>query len=64
MKRLFDLTFALLGLAVLWPAFAILALVIKVSDGGNVLFRQERVGLRGRRFTILKFRSMMPRDGG
>jgi len=63
-KRLFDITFAIVGLGLLWPAFAVLALVIKLSDGGAVFFRQERVGHRGKRFWILKFRSMAPNAEG
>jgi exopolysaccharide biosynthesis polyprenyl glycosylphosphotransferase len=40
--------------------YALLALAVKVSSRGNVLFWQERVGLNGRRFTLYKFRSMVP----
>ena len=40
------------------------ALAIKLEDSGPVLFRQERVGLNGRRFTALKFRSMRPQPKG
>jgi lipopolysaccharide/colanic/teichoic acid biosynthesis glycosyltransferase len=60
MKRLFDISFASLGLLVLSPLFALLALAIKLSDGGAVLFRQERIGQGGQVFKILKFRSMIP----
>lgn len=59
MKRLFDLCFSIIGLIILSPLFLLLAIWVKVSDGGPVLFRQERVGLNGRRFWILKFRSMI-----
>jgi len=59
MKRLFDITFSFLGLLVLCPLFAVLAVAIKASDGGTVFFRQERVGQGGKRFRILKFRSMV-----
>lgn len=58
-KRLFDLFWTVLGLAVLWPLFLLLALVIKLDDGGPVFFRQERVGRRGRRFRMMKFRTMV-----
>jgi lipopolysaccharide/colanic/teichoic acid biosynthesis glycosyltransferase len=60
-KRVFDLTGALVGLAVLWPLFAVIALVVKASDGGPVFFRQDRVGYQGRRFRMWKFRTMEPR---
>jgi lipopolysaccharide/colanic/teichoic acid biosynthesis glycosyltransferase len=58
-KRVFDLTGALVGLAVLWPLLTVIALVVKASDGGPVFFRQERVGHNGRRFRIWKFRTMV-----
>ena len=58
-KRLFDVFWTVLGLAVLWPLFLLLALVIRLGDGGPVFFRQERVGRRGRRFRIIKFRTMV-----
>ena len=59
MKRLFDIIVAGAGLVVLSPVAALIALAIKVDDGGPVLFTQERVGLVGRLFTALKFRSMV-----
>ena len=58
-QRLFDLFFALLGLVVLSPVFLLIALVVKLSDGGPVFFCQERVGQWGKSFRILKFRSMV-----
>jgi lipopolysaccharide/colanic/teichoic acid biosynthesis glycosyltransferase len=60
LKRAFDVGLSgagLLGSAPLWTLFA---LAIKLEDGGPVFFRQERVGLGGRAFTALKFRSMRP----
>ncbi len=59
-KRLFDLAGAGLGLVLLAPLLAVLALLIKLEDGDPVLFKQERVGYRGRRFHIWKFRTMVP----
>jgi lipopolysaccharide/colanic/teichoic acid biosynthesis glycosyltransferase len=50
----------LLGLAVLLPLFALVSLLVKIADRGPVFFRQERVGYRGRRFRIWKFRTMVP----
>lgn len=59
-KRLIDVVGALLGLVVLSPLFVALGLVILVLDGRPILFRQERVGLGGRPFTVSKFRTMVP----
>lgn len=58
MKRGFDLFFASLGLLLLWPLFAIVALAIRLEDGGSVLFFQRRVGRGNRFFNMVKFRSM------
>jgi exopolysaccharide biosynthesis polyprenyl glycosylphosphotransferase len=57
-KRILDVSVAVIGLVVLSPLFALIAWAIRREDGGPVLFRQERVGLHGRPFRILKFRSM------
>jgi lipopolysaccharide/colanic/teichoic acid biosynthesis glycosyltransferase len=59
LKRTLDATLAAAGLVVLSPVLAALAAVILVEDGGPVLFRQERAGLDGQPFTILKFRTMI-----
>jgi len=58
---LFDLMGALAGLIAFSPVMALVGTAILLDDGWPILFRQERVGLRRRRFTIVKFRSM--RDG-
>jgi lipopolysaccharide/colanic/teichoic acid biosynthesis glycosyltransferase len=60
MKRMADALLAGAFLIALSPLFAGLALYIKWRDGGPVLFRQTRVGLNGRLFTLLKFRTMLP----
>jgi exopolysaccharide biosynthesis polyprenyl glycosylphosphotransferase len=57
-KRVFDVVIATLGAVVLSPVFLISALAVKLSSPGPVLFRQVRVGHRGRPFTMLKFRTM------
>lgn len=57
-KRALDIILAAVALAALSPVLAAVAAAIKVEDCGPVLFRQERVGRNGRRFTFLKFRSM------
>jgi sugar transferase (PEP-CTERM system associated) len=57
-KRAFDITCSILLLAVAAPVMAITALVVKMESKGPAIYRQERVGLGGRRFMCLKFRSM------
>ena len=57
-KRALDITLASCALIALAPFMAAAALAIRVTQGRPVLFRQERPGLEGRPFTILKFRSM------
>jgi len=59
-KRTFDCVLAGVGLIVSAPLWGLIALAIKLGDGGPVLYRQERVGLGGRVFDALKFRSMVP----
>ncbi len=58
-KRLIDIVGAALGLVLVSPVLAIVALRIRLVDGGPVLFRQTRVGLNGREFRTLKFRTMV-----
>lgn len=58
-KRAFDCALAGVGLVLSAPLWALVAISIKVEDGGPVLFRQARVGLGGRVFDALKFRSMV-----
>jgi len=58
-KRVFDFIFSALGLVILFPIFIIIALLIKIEDGGPVLFIQERIGYRGRPFFMYKFRTMV-----
>jgi O-antigen biosynthesis protein WbqP len=58
LKRLLDITLAGLALVALAPLMLLVALLIKLEDGGPVHFRQKRVGKGGREFEFLKFRSM------
>jgi lipopolysaccharide/colanic/teichoic acid biosynthesis glycosyltransferase len=58
-KRLYDFVFAALGLVVLSPVFLLLALAVKLCDGGPVFYRQQRAGRHGKPFWIWKFRSMV-----
>jgi exopolysaccharide biosynthesis polyprenyl glycosylphosphotransferase len=57
-KNLMDRVLAAIGLTLLLPLFALVALGIKVSDRGPVFFRQPRVGYGGRTFRVWKFRTM------
>jgi exopolysaccharide biosynthesis polyprenyl glycosylphosphotransferase len=59
-KRIFDFSGAAVLLVVGSPVFLLLALLIKLDSKGAALFRQERVGLNGRRFRMFKFRTMHP----
>jgi len=58
LKRAFDFTMALVALVVLSPLLLVLALLVKLTSHGPILFSQTRCGLGGRRFTLYKFRSM------
>jgi sugar transferase (PEP-CTERM system associated) len=57
-KRLFDILMSMLLLIVASPIMLVAALAIKLESHGPIIYRQERVGLRGRSFMCLKFRSM------
>ena len=59
-KRVFDIVVSLLMLAVFAPFMLIIAVCIKLEDGGDIFYRQKRVTMDGRVFEILKFRSMIP----
>src|SRR6266540_6243610 len=60
-QRLFDVLGASAGLVAFAPVMALVAIAVLIDDGAPVLFGQERLGYRRRRFRILKFRTM--RDG-
>ncbi|RPI07739.1 MAG: TIGR03013 family PEP-CTERM/XrtA system glycosyltransferase [Zetaproteobacteria bacterium] len=57
-KRVIDLLLASIFLVLGWPVLFLVALAIRLDSPGPILFRQERVGERGRPFTLLKFRTM------
>jgi exopolysaccharide biosynthesis polyprenyl glycosylphosphotransferase len=59
LKRSLDIIGALVGILLFSPLALLIALVIKSTSSGAIIFRQTRSGKRGRRFTILKFRSMV-----
>ena len=58
-KRLFDVSIVTVALLLLAPVFAAIAIAVRLDSPGPVIFRQERVGAHGTRFTMLKFRSMV-----
>ena len=58
-KRIFDLIFVVLGLLILAPVLLLIAFLIRRDGDGAVLFKQERVGLHGGLFKVLKFRTMV-----
>ncbi|MBA2423200.1 MAG: sugar transferase [Chitinophagales bacterium] len=57
-KRIIDVVVSLLVLIVLWPLFLFVAIKVKLSSPGPVVYSQERIGLHGKPFSIYKFRSM------
>ena len=60
LKRLMDLLLSALALLVLWPLMAVIAALVYLEDRGPVFYRQLRMGLDGRPFRIIKFRTMIP----
>lgn len=58
MKSIFDYTLALVILILLSPLFLLIALLIRLTMGNPIFFRQTRPGLNGRPFTVMKFRTM------
>jgi putative colanic acid biosysnthesis UDP-glucose lipid carrier transferase len=63
-KRAFDVLLASLVLLLFWPALLVLALAIKLSSPGPVLFKQRRYGLNGEEILVYKFRSMTVCEDG
>ena len=57
-KRSIDVVASAFALMLLTPVLALIAVAVRMTDGGPVLYRQTRVGLAGRRFTMIKFRTM------
>ena len=58
-KRLFDICLSLILLVILSPVFLVLAICIKLEDGGPIFYRQQRITTYGRVFRIFKFRTMI-----
>jgi lipopolysaccharide/colanic/teichoic acid biosynthesis glycosyltransferase len=57
--RFFDFIVALIGLLIFSPLFLVIAILIKLSSSGSIIYSQERVGLNGKLFRLYKFRSMV-----
>ncbi|MEK6193454.1 MAG: sugar transferase, partial [Deltaproteobacteria bacterium] len=57
-KSFFDYLFAIVAMVICLPIFGVTAIVIKLCSKGPVFFKQERLGLNGRRFMLYKFRTM------
>ena len=57
-KRVFDLILSFVALLLLWPLLLLLALWVRLDSPGPALYVQERVGMNGRKFRMLKFRTM------
>jgi Undecaprenyl-phosphate glucose phosphotransferase len=58
LKRAFDLALSAFGLLLLWPLMAAVALWVRLDSPGPILYAQERMGMNGRCFRMLKFRTM------
>lgn len=58
LPRVAEVFLAALGFALIWPLLALLALLVRLESPGSPLFRQVRVGLNGRPFTVYKLRTM------
>lgn len=58
LKRTIDIVFSLTAIVLLLPVYLFTTIMVKMSSKGPILFRQERIGLHGKPFMILKFRSM------
>ena len=58
-KNVTDIYFSLLSLILLSPLFLLIAILIRIDSKGPIFFKQERIGLRGRKFKLIKFRTMV-----
>ncbi len=61
-KRLIDIIISFCGLVILSPMFLIVAILVKIKLGSPIIFKQERVGFKGKIFTIYKFRTMLDKS--
>lgn len=58
-KRMLDIIGSILGIVTLFPLFIVVGICIKYDSKGPVIFKQDRVGIRGKKFTMYKFRTML-----
>ncbi len=58
MIRFFDFIFSLIGIILIMPIFFIISILIKIDSKGSILYKQQRVGLKGKDFFVYKFRTM------
>ncbi len=63
LKRVFDIVFSLFALLLLWPLVAFLGVLVALDSPGGAFFRQQRMGLRGKPFTVYKLRTMVGGGG-
>ena len=61
-KRIFDLLFSFFGLIIISPVFLLVTILIFFIDGAPVFFIQKRIGLMGKEFNLIKFRTMIIND--
>lgn len=61
-KRALDVAFSGFGLLILSPLIIVVALLIKLDDGGAILYRQDRIAVFGETFEVYKFRTMKPKS--
>jgi lipopolysaccharide/colanic/teichoic acid biosynthesis glycosyltransferase len=61
-KRFIDISHSLIGITLLLPAFIIIPLLIRTESKGDVIFKQQRMGMHGKMFTMYKFRTMYKND--
>ena len=59
MKRLFDITFSLIALLIFGLPIIIISLIIVFKERHSIIFKQERIGLKGKPFMIMKFQTMI-----
>lgn len=58
LKRILDIIFSIIGLCIVFPVGLVIAIVIKLDDGGPIIYKQKRIGKDSKEFIIYKFRTM------